>query len=112
MNKIFKFTIFSTLLMFALPAISDSNNDNDNCKNMAEFAKNLMKNRQSEVPLTRVVEIIKEQELESESEEFQMYLALEAYDEPLWSGQEHKQRAIIEYENKIYSLCLREMGIK
>jgi len=68
------------------------------CNQVSAFAEEVMTARQSGVPMSRVIEILNDNSLNS--------IAIDAYKKPRYQTDEYKQRAITEFGNKAVIECL------
>lgn len=74
----------------------------DTCAEMAGIAATIMKGRQEGIPMSKILQMNKDNGWETVN-----YLVIEAYDSKLYSSPEYKQRSITEFENKVHLDCIK-----
>ena len=90
--------------------IADEITDAQLCTLMALSAKRTMEARQTGMPLSQYLELTENMPLPDAFKSFIKELALEAYDSPRFSTNEHRIRVITEFENQVLVGCLK--GLK
>lgn len=89
------------LLLVAALASPIAMADIEKCTAAAGLAENIMKLRQANVSAS---ELIAATDLK-----LAHLLVLQAYEKPLWSSQEAKDRAIGEFRDELFIACMREL---
>lgn len=73
------------------------------CSGWASLARNVMDARQAGVPMRKLLDSLNE---EGENE-ITTKIVMKAYDSPAFRTEGHQQREITEFENSVYSDCLK-----
>lgn len=77
------------------------------CDNWGALARTTMDARQAGVPMRKLIDGMNPGD---QSETMTRMIVL-AYDSPRYHTDEHQQREITEFENKVYAACLRENNL-
>ena len=76
------------------------------CTSTAEFAAGVMKHRQYIGDITQIVEVC--EGIESEGEKKLCYIIMdEAYKKARYSGDEYRQKAIVDFKTLFYMACMQ-----
>jgi hypothetical protein len=94
------------IILLACASFTVSANKESNlCSEYSALAREIMKSRQNNVPIEKVYEILKDNKLSIE-------LLKKAHKEPLWATDSNKQKAINEFSNDVFMLCLESLDKK
>lgn len=95
------------LILLALCASSSFvQADDESCKAMAFLAKQIMAGRQAGVPMTKAIDLSKNEN--QTVEKVSRLFVIAAYEEPAYSTKAMQEKAINEFENKMYLPCIKE----
>ncbi|UKL14742.1 hypothetical protein C121_9 [Stenotrophomonas phage C121] len=94
-----KYIIFAVLALFSFNAAAGITKQ-DMCESDEALARSIMSARQNGVPIAEVMKIIKD-------DKWQQYVLL-AYEESMFVSEEFKNRAINEYANAAYMVCMKQ----
>ena len=83
-------------------AVDDAIND-ATCIVVGMLAKQIMSARQSGVPMSKVLGVLDGEDANADG--LTRKLTIQAYDYPRFSGSEHQERAITEFENEAMVMC-------
>lgn len=99
-----KFNVSLFLLAFMMLS-SLASADDKSCEAMAFLAKQIMAGRQAGVPMTKAIEISKNDN--EKIEKLSRLLVIAAYEEPAYGTKSMQEKATNEFENKIYLPCIK-----
>lgn len=92
--------------------LSTKTTRSDMCVSVSEFAKSIMERRQNGESITDIIGILDKARSEHSTPETIYNAAnniiLKAFDKPLYSSDEYKQKAIIEFSNQTYISCMKD----
>lgn len=86
------------ILLLSFPAFADMKK----CTSIEKLAKSIMTNRQSDVPLSKMVT--------ATTPKWSRALIMDAYKEPLWATDKNKLIAINKFANDYYMICLKSIN--
>lgn len=99
----FKYSLI-LLALFTSPSLVRA--DDKNCEAMAFLAKQIMAVRQAGVPMTKAIELSKDNN--ETVEKISRLFVIAAYEEPAYGTKVMQEKAINEFENKMYLPCIKE----
>lgn len=76
------------------------------CTAYAEFAETVMRVRQDNRDMIKVLKVI--EKYDPESKRWMELVITGAYDKPLFSSLKYKQRSIMEYKNAVFNNCYKK----
>tara|TARA_R110000772_G_scaffold123063_5_gene229273 strand:- start:2609 stop:2905 length:297 start_codon:yes stop_codon:yes gene_type:complete len=94
-----KYLILATLLTLSTSAIAEEVKKTT-CEEIEGLSRAIMDARQAGVSLVDVANIMKGSVLKP--------IVIDAYSVPLWSVDANKERAVNEFANSIYLICLKD----
>ena len=97
-----KYLIVAALLTLSTSAIAEEAKM-VTCEEIERLSRAIMDARQAGVALVKVTEVMKGSALKP--------IVIDAYTRPLWSVDENKERAVNEFANSIYLICLKGEAI-
>lgn len=80
------------------------------CHLIAGLSSEIMRARQSGVPMTDAMNVVNDIEIE-QVKKLTRSIVIQAYKENIWSTEKYKQRAINEFSNSLYLECLEYTDI-
>lgn len=86
-----------------------STEDLDHCYYLAEFAEVIMEYRQKGVPMTIQMKTVPQ---EGYKGRVLRAMVEDAYNQPFWSTPENKQRAVTEFTDDVFRLCIKATNEK
>lgn len=92
MKKILLIAI--ALVAAASPALAD-----DKCESIDRLSEAIMQARQQGVPLRKSLSL-------ASGVSIGKTITLDAYKQPRWSGEKARKRAVVDFQNKWYLLCV------
>lgn len=112
MKKILGLCIFLLCTSgYANTTNSKNKNIENFCDDIKSYSQFFMSKRQDSEDITTLISVINNLKSAKEADKkFMKSLLYEAYDEPIWGSSEYKRRAINEFGNKQYLICIREMS--
>jgi len=79
-----------------------------NCDIVGTLSKHIMEARQRNVPMQKAMSII---DTKSEAlNTFVKTLVIKAYNEPRYNNNEYRQNAVTDFQNEIYSACVKNQS--
>lgn len=94
-------------LAFAQP-VSAQNNNPEFCTNIEGMARSVMKARQSNVSMTKIMKIMADHFPDDNG--LMRKIVIQAYEKPLYSTAEYQEREIDEYANHWAMLCYKALS--
>lgn len=85
------------LVAFTSPALAD-----DKCDKIDRLSEAIMQARQQGVPLRKSLSL-------TSGISIAKTITLDAYKQPRWSGEEARKRAVVDFQNKWYLLCVESV---
>ena len=79
----------------------------DPCKVLEMFAGRVMERRQNGALMSDLIRIIDNGDYEEINDRMMKKIIVSAYDKPLYSTDDYKQKAILQFKNDIYMKCYR-----
>ena len=98
------------LAALILPLSASASDENtDRCAQYSDFAGNVMKSRQNEVAISKLMKIAKES---FDAKYLHTYtdVIVEAYSKPAYSTEKYKTSAIEKFKTKYYLSCYKTMN--
>ena len=78
----------------------------DVCAPLAKIAEQIMTARQNQTPITTVMDVMTTVD-DANEQALMRALVLAAYEEPAFSSDRYKAKAIVEFQNKTYLACAK-----
>jgi predicted transcriptional regulator len=101
MNKLLPVLALSLTMSFGTVA----NESTEVCVKYSELAAEIMSSRQSNIPIAKIYELLKGSDLS-------IALLKKAYKEPLWTAEQNKKKAVNEFANEVFMICIGAIGDK
>lgn len=96
------------LWIFMLPLIPFSASaDMSTCDTYSVLSRSIMSARQSGTPMKQQMDIVLKSGGSPELQGFMKNLVIAAYEEPAWSSESRKEKAITDFENGFYLSCVK-----
>jgi hypothetical protein len=97
--------VLSLIVVCCFASVSFAGEKEDLCVKWAKLAETIMEKRQAGVPMTTMMQVLKESEIKNEA----LFLVKKAYGTPFYGTKRYKLEAINEFSNKALIGCLNSM---
>lgn len=97
--KLKALTLIAAMLAATTPAVAED----DVCVSISEVAEAIMMNRQIGVPLVDMMRIAADNQM-------LRILTMEAYKMPRFNGEEHQERAVQDFTDRVTLECYKQVG--
>lgn len=84
----------------------------DPCLQYSDLAEQIMKSRQSEVPMAKLVSTFNEWDGNSAQKQLVKELIIDAYERPAFRTPENQSHEVVEFQNKVYLACTKSRSGK
>ena len=110
MNNKIKAGLLALTLVVSLPTLAKESIDVGICEEVESLARSVMYARQNDMSLKRLMQIVTEAADDASSLGLARKLAMNAYNQDNYATKEMKQRAVHEFANQYYLVCLSKFA--
>lgn len=99
--------IIAGLLMGLVSLGSVAEEQRDPCLWVSNLAERIMKSRQNEVPMAKIMGVFSGGEAPDEIKKIMKDMVIDAYDSPAFSADVNKAKAVAKFQNEMYLACVK-----
>lgn len=100
------------LICLIFSGLSLADESHDPCLQYSGLAEQIMKARQSEVPMAKIISTFKEWGGTSAQKDLVRELVIDAYEKPAYRTPENQNHEVVEFQNKVYLACTKSSARK
>lgn len=100
-----KIIVGIVLGMVSLSVLAEENRDP--CLWVSNLAERIMKSRQNEVPMAKIMGVVSGGEAPDEMKKIMKDMVIDAYETPAFSTETNKAKAISQFQNDMYLGCVK-----
>lgn len=95
-------------LVMGLASLSSvAEEQRDPCLWVSNLAERIMKSRQNEVPMAKIMGVVSSGEAPAEMRKIAKSMVIDAYESPAYSVEENKAKAVSKFQNEMYLACVK-----
>lgn len=91
-------------IFFASPSVLA---DMKSCDSYAKFSRSVMEGRQNGFPMRQAMEVANSEALDDDLRDLARKIVIAAYEESGYETESMKNKAIVDFENKVYMTCIK-----
>lgn len=99
--------IIAGLVMGLTSLSSIAEEQRDPCLWVSNIAERIMKSRQNEVPMAKIMGVVSGGEAPDEMKKIMKDMVIDAYETPAFSTDTNKAKAISQFQNDMYLGCVK-----
>ena len=91
--------------MISISALAEEKRDP--CLWVSNLAERIMKSRQNEVPMAKIMGVVSGGEAPDEMKKIMKDMVIDAYESPAFSADVNKANAVSKFQNEMYLACVK-----
>lgn len=101
--------VIAGLLMGLASLSSIAEEQRDPCLWVSNLAESIMKSRQNEAPMAKVMGVFSGGDAPDEIKKVMKDMVIDAYESPAFSSDANKAKAVAQFQNEMYLACVKAM---